>query len=135
MSQENIEVARRAFDVWNEGDVDAIRNLYAEDAVVKTGITELGRTFEGDDPIGRWAAEILETWAAVHYEIERIFDVDHLVASFLPRDWRGSPERRRGRARGHGRLPHPRPQDRERADLPRSQRSPQSRRAAGVGVG
>jgi ketosteroid isomerase-like protein len=40
MSQEDVEIVRRAFDVWNEGDVEAIRRLYTEDVVVQTGITE-----------------------------------------------------------------------------------------------
>jgi ketosteroid isomerase-like protein len=61
MSQENVEVVRRSFNAWNKGDVDAIRRLYAEEAVIQMGITELGRTFGGDDPIGRWVAEIRET--------------------------------------------------------------------------
>jgi ketosteroid isomerase-like protein len=82
MSQENAEVVRRSFAAWNEGDVDAIRRLYAEDAVIMTGVTEFGRTFEGDDPIGRWTAEIQETWAEFHWEIERIFEADDVVVSF-----------------------------------------------------
>jgi len=82
MSQENVEVVLRAFDAWNEGDIDAIRRLYAEDVEIETGITELGRTFEGDDPIGRWVAELQETWAEVHYEAERVFEADDVVVSF-----------------------------------------------------
>jgi len=82
MSQENVEVVRRSFNAWNEWDIDAVRRLYAEDAVVKTGVTEFGRTFEGDDLIGRWAAEMRETWAEVRWEIERIFEADDVVVSF-----------------------------------------------------
>ena len=82
MSQEDVEVVRRSFDAWNDGDVDSIRRCYAEDVVVQTGITELGRTFEGDDPIGRWVAELRETWAEFHWEIERIFEVGDLVVTF-----------------------------------------------------
>src|SRR5262245_31696128 len=84
MSEENVEVVRRSFDVWNEGKVEAIRRCYAEDVVVLTGITEFGQTFEGDDPIGGWVAEIQETWAALRWETERIFegDADDVVVSF-----------------------------------------------------
>jgi ketosteroid isomerase-like protein len=57
MSRENVEIVRRSFDAWNEWDVEAIRSLYANDVVVETGITEFGRTFEGDDPIRRWVVE------------------------------------------------------------------------------
>jgi ketosteroid isomerase-like protein len=82
MSEENVEVVRRSFDAWNEGDVDAVRRCYTPDVSIETGITEFGRTFEGDDPIGRWAAEIRETWAVVHFELERIFESDDVVVSF-----------------------------------------------------
>jgi ketosteroid isomerase-like protein len=84
MSHQNVEVVRRSFDAWNEWDVEALRRLYAEDVVIQTGITEFGRTFEGDDPIGRWVAEMRETWAEVHWDIERIFegDEDDVVVSF-----------------------------------------------------
>jgi ketosteroid isomerase-like protein len=50
MSQENVEVVRRSFDAWNDGDIEAIRGCHAEDVVVQTGITEFGKTFEGDEP-------------------------------------------------------------------------------------
>jgi ketosteroid isomerase-like protein len=83
MSREDVEIVRRSFDAWNEGDVQAIRGFYTEDAVIRTPITEFGRTFEGDDPIGRWIAEMRETWAAVHWDVERIFDGgDGVVVSF-----------------------------------------------------
>jgi ketosteroid isomerase-like protein len=84
MSEENVEIARRSFDAWNEGDVDALRRLYTEDVVVQTGMTEFGRTFEGDDPIGRSVAELQETWAEVHWDYERIFEgeADDVVVSF-----------------------------------------------------
>ena len=82
MSEEDVEVVRRSFTAWNEGDVDALRRLYAEDVVVKPGITELGRTLEGDDPIGRWTTEMREAWAEVHWEIERIFEAGDVVVCF-----------------------------------------------------
>ena len=52
----------------------ALRRFYAKDVVVKPGITDLGRTLEGEEPIGRWTTEVRESWAEVHWEIERIFE-------------------------------------------------------------
>ena len=82
MSEEDLEIVRRSFTAWNEGDVDALRRLYAEDVVVKPAITELGRPLEGDDPIGRWTTTMRETWAEVHWEIDRIFEVGDVVVCF-----------------------------------------------------
>ena len=81
MSRENVEIVRRSFDAcrW---DLEALRRMYAEEVMVETGITEFGRTFEGDDPIGRWAAEMRETWAEVHCKFHRIFEVDDVVMGF-----------------------------------------------------
>ena len=70
MSQ-NVEIVRRSFEAWNEGDVPAIRRCYTEDAVIETPITEFGRTFEGDDPLGRWIREMRGT-AETHWgDVER----------------------------------------------------------------
>ena len=85
MSQEDLEVVLRSFDVWNEGDVDAIRGLYTEDAVIEIpgwGLTKLGETFAGDDPIGRWVAELREAWAKIRFKSKRTFEGDDLVVSF-----------------------------------------------------
>ena len=35
MSQENVEVVRASFVAWNERDMDAYRDLYAHDAVLR----------------------------------------------------------------------------------------------------
>jgi ketosteroid isomerase-like protein len=35
MSQENVEVGRRAFAAWNAGDMDAFRELYDPEIIVR----------------------------------------------------------------------------------------------------
>jgi ketosteroid isomerase-like protein len=35
MSQENVEIMRTAFDAWNAGDMDALRELLASDVVLR----------------------------------------------------------------------------------------------------
>ena len=35
MSQENVEVVRAAFEAWNAGDMDAFREMYDPDAIVR----------------------------------------------------------------------------------------------------
>ena len=82
MSREDFEIVRRSFDAWNELDIEAIRGCYTEDALIGTAIIELGGTLEGDDPIGHWVAETRETWAEVHWDIERLFEGHEVVLSF-----------------------------------------------------
>ena len=36
MSQENVEIVRALFEAWNAGDMDAFRELYDPDAVMRT---------------------------------------------------------------------------------------------------
>jgi hypothetical protein len=49
--------------------------------VVVAGANGLGRSLGGDDPIGRWVADVRETWAEVYWDLERIFDVRGVVVS------------------------------------------------------
>ena len=35
MSQENVEIVRAAFEAWNAGDMDALRELYDPDVIVR----------------------------------------------------------------------------------------------------
>ena len=35
MSQENVEVARRAYEAWNVGDVDALRETHDPDVIAR----------------------------------------------------------------------------------------------------
>ena len=38
MSQENVEVVRRAYEAWNARDMDALREFYDPDVMIVTGI-------------------------------------------------------------------------------------------------
>ena len=50
--------------------------------MVEAGITGFGRTFKGEDLVGRWAAEMRDTWAEVRWELDRIFEAGDVVVSF-----------------------------------------------------
>jgi ketosteroid isomerase-like protein len=71
MSQENVEIVGSSFNAWNEWDVDAVRRLYAEDAVVKTGVTEFGTDW------GQWHQELDEFLEAGD---DAVVVLGHLVA-------------------------------------------------------
>ena len=63
MSQENIEVVRRSFEAWNAGDMDAFRELYHPDAVMRmaAGLARAGPYF-GREAIMREFEQLRQTW-------------------------------------------------------------------------
>jgi ketosteroid isomerase-like protein len=38
MSQENVEIVRRAIDAWNVGDMERLRELYSPRAIVRRAV-------------------------------------------------------------------------------------------------
>jgi uncharacterized protein len=63
MSRENVEVVRKAFDLWNSGDLAAVAELYAPDAIVRglEGLPDAG-PFVGREAIRRQFEELREMW-------------------------------------------------------------------------
>ena len=65
MSQENVEIVQRAYEAWNTGDMDALRELYDPDAILRTpeGWPEPG-PFVGREAVMRYWEQVRETWDA-----------------------------------------------------------------------
>jgi uncharacterized protein len=65
MSQENVEVVRRAFEAWNAGDMDALRELNDPEVIMRTpdGWPEPG-PFVGREAVMREWGLIRETFVA-----------------------------------------------------------------------
>jgi ketosteroid isomerase-like protein len=63
MSQENVEVVRAAYDAWNAGDMNALRELYAPDVIVRgpEGWPESG-PWVGREAVMRLWDQQRETW-------------------------------------------------------------------------
>ena len=89
MSQENVEIVRAVFAAWNAGDMDAFRDLYHPDVVMRSaeGWPEPG-PYYGRDEVMREFEQLRETWDADALEVIGDFiDVaDHVVLRFV---WRG----------------------------------------------
>jgi ketosteroid isomerase-like protein len=70
MSQENVEIVRAFVDAWNAGDMDAVRELYDRDAVVRPpeGWPEPG-PFVGREAVMRWLAQLRGAWDADTLEL------------------------------------------------------------------
>ncbi len=63
MSEENVEVVRRGFEVWNTGDMDALRELYDPGIVWRPaeGWPEPG-PYVGREAVMRQLEQLRETW-------------------------------------------------------------------------
>jgi ketosteroid isomerase-like protein len=63
MSQENVEIVRAAIAAWNAGDMDAVRELYHPDAIVRSpdGWPEPG-PFVGRDAVMREWEQLRQTF-------------------------------------------------------------------------
>jgi ketosteroid isomerase-like protein len=90
MSQENVELVRAVYDAWNAGDMDAFRELFHPDAMMRMaeGWPEPGPYF-GRDAVMRECGQLREAWDADAQEVISDFiDVaDHVVVRFI---WRGA---------------------------------------------
>jgi ketosteroid isomerase-like protein len=74
MSQENVEIIRAAFEAWNTGDMDALRELYDPDVIMRAieGWPEPG-PYVGREAVMRWLAQLRETWDADTLELTSDF--------------------------------------------------------------
>jgi ketosteroid isomerase-like protein len=91
MSQENVRVVRRAYEAWNEGDMDALRELYDPDTMIVTGIEgwpEPPPTIGREAVMRQWERQ-REAWDID--TVEPISDFiaggDRVVVRFI---WRGT---------------------------------------------
>ena len=89
MSQENVEVVRASFEAWNAADMDAFREVYDPDVIVRSpeGWPEPG-PFIGREALMRQFKQMRETWDADASELVSDFeDVgDRVAVRFV---WRG----------------------------------------------
>jgi uncharacterized protein len=90
MSQENVEVIRRGFDVWNAGDMEAFREVLDPGVVWQgpEGWPEPG-PYAGREAVMRQLEQLRETWDADSFELVSDFiDVgDRVAVRFI---WSGA---------------------------------------------
>ena len=93
MSQENVEIVRKAIEAWNAGDMDAFRELCDADVVMHhvEDWPEPGPTV-GREAVMRFIEQLRDTWDADTIEVTSDFlhAADRVVFGFT---WHG---------RGHG---------------------------------
>jgi ketosteroid isomerase-like protein len=91
MSLENVETVQAAFEAWNTGDMDALRDLCDPDLIVRGFEDSLeGQELTvGREPVMRGFGRMRETWDADAAEaITDFIDAgDRVVVRFI---WRGT---------------------------------------------
>jgi ketosteroid isomerase-like protein len=89
MSQKNVEVVRAAFEAWNAGDMEALREPLAPEVTMRPveDWPEPG-PYEGRDAVMRWLGQLRDTWDADALEATSDFidAADRVVVRFI---WRG----------------------------------------------
>jgi ketosteroid isomerase-like protein len=89
MSEENVEVVQRGFAAWNAGDMDALREAYDPDAIMRMaeGWPEPG-PFVGRDAVMHQFEQMRESWDADSLVTSDFIDVgDRVAVRFI---WRGA---------------------------------------------
>jgi ketosteroid isomerase-like protein len=84
MSQENVELARKAFEAWNRGDVDAFLQTF--DPNVEVYLPEGGLNVgvrRGHEEVRRLMEGFLEVWRDLRMEPERFFEVRDQIVVFV----------------------------------------------------
>jgi ketosteroid isomerase-like protein len=65
MLQENVEIVRAVYEAWNAGDMDALREMYDPDVIMRMpeGWPEPG-PYVGREAVWREIEQLRDTWDA-----------------------------------------------------------------------
>jgi ketosteroid isomerase-like protein len=95
MSQENVEIVRAGMEAWTARDMDALREIYAEDVVTwpPAGWPEAGPFMGRDTIIGQWE-RMRESWDDEEVEMlaHYIDAVDRVAVRMVWRERGHDPE-------------------------------------------
>jgi ketosteroid isomerase-like protein len=91
MSQENVELARQAYEAWNRGDLDWLLNHMTEDFEFWPGLgfSDMDDVYRGKAGWRRFAETWREAWEEITVRVERIEEVDDRIVALLTFDARG----------------------------------------------
>src|SRR5437588_10848472 len=90
MSQENVEIVQALFEVWNAADMDAFRELYDPDVIVRTveDWPEPG-PYVGREAVMRFFEQLRDTWDTDTVELGSDF-IDAGDRVIVRQIWRGT---------------------------------------------
>jgi ketosteroid isomerase-like protein len=91
MSQENVELARQAYESWNRGDLEWFLDHMTEGFEFWPGLgfSDLSPVYHGKEGWRQFAATWREAWEDITVRVERIEDLDDRIVALLTFDGKG----------------------------------------------
>jgi ketosteroid isomerase-like protein len=91
MSRENVELARIAYEAWNEGDFDALLAiLHPEIETLTSGVyLGLDPVYSGHDGFRKFLRDFVGTFESLRTEVEELRDCGECVLALLTFEARG----------------------------------------------
>jgi ketosteroid isomerase-like protein len=85
VSQQDVELVKRAMEAWNREDVDQLIPLSDPDVEFVSIFAGMeGRTYRGFDGLRRYFADMADTWSEFRRDIEEMIDAgDNRVVVFF----------------------------------------------------
>jgi ketosteroid isomerase-like protein len=85
MPQENVGLARQAYEAWNRGDLDWFLDHMTEDFEFRPGLgfSDLDAVYRGREGWRRFAETWREAWEDITVRVERIEDLDDRIVALL----------------------------------------------------
>jgi ketosteroid isomerase-like protein len=90
MSQENVELTHRAFQAFEDRDLDGLLGMLADDVEAFPILAGMEGGFRGHDGIRRWWASLLGTFPDFHAEIRELRDLGDVTFAVLHLRGRGA---------------------------------------------
>jgi ketosteroid isomerase-like protein len=83
MSQENVELTRRAFQALDDRDLDALLAILDDDVEAVPILAGMEGGYHGHDGVRRWWAALLGTFPDFHAEIVEVHDHGDVTVATL----------------------------------------------------
>jgi ketosteroid isomerase-like protein len=91
MSEENVDLARQAYESWNRGELEWLLDHMTEDFEFRPGLgfSDIDTVICGKEGWMRFAETWREAWEDITIRVERIEDLDNRIVALLSFDGRG----------------------------------------------